>query len=160
KALHGELIVDELLTVAARPQHSPGRPRRLRGDFRQGFAPFGLKCRFRFWTNHFGSVTGPAPGHAFSTSPATVMCGWRVLRVRGGLFLARSILKAATPLRCVRVLRHVPIVVVEHQTHNLLRLDEAQSLLEELARGPVGRDDDEKPIDPLRDDPTVWDRHD
>ena len=42
KALWSELIVYEPLAIAARPQHAPGRGRRLRLDFWQGFAPFGL----------------------------------------------------------------------------------------------------------------------
>src|SRR5256712_9362939 len=42
KALRGELVIDELLTVAAGPKDPPGRGHRLCNDFRQGFAPFGL----------------------------------------------------------------------------------------------------------------------
>ena len=41
EALGGELVVDDLFTVAAGPQHSP-RCLRARTDLVQGFAPFGL----------------------------------------------------------------------------------------------------------------------
>src|SRR5437899_6979627 len=42
KALRGELVMDELLTIAAGPKDPPGRGHRFRNDFWQGFAPFGL----------------------------------------------------------------------------------------------------------------------
>src|SRR5881396_197878 len=42
KALRGELVIDELLTIAAGPKDAPGRGHRFRNDFWQGFAPFGL----------------------------------------------------------------------------------------------------------------------
>src|SRR2546428_19901 len=52
KALLGELVMDEALAIAVRPQDVPARDHRICDDFWQGFAPFGLHPSPGCGTNH------------------------------------------------------------------------------------------------------------
>jgi hypothetical protein len=52
EALGGELVTDELLAIAVRPQDAPARDHRVRDDFWQGFAPFGLHPVLGYETNY------------------------------------------------------------------------------------------------------------
>src|SRR5207249_2850221 len=53
----------------------------------------------------------------------------------------------------------VAIVTVVHQTYELDRLRNVQRLLQKLPGRPVGRDHDQKSVDPLPDDSTVRHGH-
>src|SRR2546426_1789093 len=90
-----------------------------------------------FWGDLSPADSVAVPKH--STPPPTPVSAGRLSRVVGA----------------VGVPREVAIVTVEHQPHNLGPLGDVQRFLEELAGRPVSRDHDEKPVDPLPDDPAV-----
>src|SRR3989442_876488 len=90
----------------------------------------------------FGGALSPARSRAApnpATPPPASVSPGRLPRVVGA----------------VGVPREVAIVSVEHQPYNPGPLGDVQRFLEELAGRPVSRDYDEKPVDPLPDDPAV-----
>src|SRR5881397_1247860 len=167
KALRGELVIDELLTVAASPKDAPGRGHRFRNDFWQGFAPFGLhpflRVRDQLLTTYLRRAAGKSDRAA--ASPSVSPCDLTSV-VRGGLSPACAAPKEATlpsaPVsvggspRDIRVApRDVAIVAVENQAHNLGRLRDVQRFFEKLAGRPVSRHHDEEAIHPFVDTPPL-----
>src|SRR2546422_1086507 len=172
KALRGELVIDELLTIAAGPKDTPGRGHRFRNDFWQGFAPFGLDPFLRVRDQLLITYVRRAAGESdHAAAPPPVSPRDLTSVVRGGLSPACAAPKKATPPsasapvlvgvppRGVVVPREGAIVAVENQAHDLGQLRDAKRFREKLAGRPMSRDDNEKPVHPFLDDPTVGKRH-
>src|SRR3989454_2584148 len=171
KALCRELVIAELLTIAAGPKDTPGRGHRFRNEFWQGFAPFGLhpflRVRDQPLTTYLRRAAGES-GHA-AASPSVSPCDLTSV-VRGGLSPACAAPKKATlpsasvsvggSPRDIRVApRDVAIVAVENQAHNLGRLRDVQRFFEKLTGRPVSRHHDEEAIHPFAENATVGNRH-
>src|SRR2546422_7288425 len=129
KTLRGELVMDELIAIAVRPQNVPARGHRFHNGFWQGFAPFGPHPSLGCETNHFHNAT----------------------------LLSASVSTGASP-RGIGMPREMALVSVEDQPHDLRPLRHVQRFLEELAAGLVSRHHNEKSVHPFLDDPTIGDR--
>ena len=88
ESLRRELVVDELLAIAARPENAPAWDPEALSDFRQGFAPFGFPHSHECRHQSKPSVTQPGIRPRVLTSATTVTLvrdvtrrSWSVSRV-------------------------------------------------------------------------------
>src|SRR2546428_5919794 len=163
--------MDKLLAVAVSPEDMPAKSsagqrlvlERLDGSLCQGFAPFGVApmsgaepiCasnqRLCF---HPYSEPGGVPRASHVQRPLRYCA--KLLYCPAPPFQAVAV--GGRVIIAVRVPEERTIVAVENEADDLRGLNEVERFVQQFARRPVSRHDQEESIDPFPDDTAVRDR--